>query len=219
MTGKEEKIETVSKKPYWLTFCLIGLTLPCIFFLYLVFWNDNQHNWIIDALGIFGTFLSFAGVILALYQIAQANRQLKNMITITEATEKAVKDNRDEIRTLISYADVAHLCEIIQNVEDHLCLNQIQLVLHQSRHIKTELIRIESQLSEEMDERKNKLNEIILTMGIDIQSMADHLINRKTTKKSTENDISLNLHLIHKNFEKARDEVVKIENELKNKKI
>lgn len=216
---KNKADNEVGKGPYIWIGSLLAVLLILTLTVYSVWGDDNKYGWVPNALSVLGTLVSLSGLILALYQIAQANLKLKNMRSITDATKTAVDENRSEIRNLLSYSDVVRISDKLQIVQEHLSKNQIPLALHITREIKDGVIGLKSRVERNFPESTDSLDKIIRDLGVDIQTLNDHLIDKKRRSSKEEQKSTLNCKAICKNMESAREEIIIIENKFRNNQI
>ena len=209
--------------PYYVGLTFLILVMSIGIALYHLFWSN--HEWIIDTVGAFGVSVSCLGVILALIQIKQAKlqielaqRKIDSVDAIAKATKTAVDSNKEEIRKLLSFADMAHLEEVVKNAQDNLHSKQYSRVIDLVKNIHRELIRVQSLFPDIPTKVDVNLQELIKNHGVDIHSLSDHII--KTTSRGKENDKgTLKPEIIFDNLELTRVAVIKIEMELRKDKV
>lgn len=209
--------------PYYLGLTLFILVLIAGIALYYLLWAD--HKWIIDILGAIGVSVSCLGVILALIQIKQANLQIElaqekidSVDAITKATKNAVDSSKEEIRKLLSFADMAHLEEVVKNAQDNLHSKQYSRVIDLVKNIHRELIRIQSLFPDIPPKVNVNLQELIKNHGVDIHSLSDHIFKTDLKGKGNEKG-TLKPNIIFDNLELTRVAVIKIEMELRKDKV
>ena len=199
---------------YWLIPSVIAMIMSVAFILYEIYFKTE--SWISDSIGLLGSIASLAGVFFALYQIKQANMQIKKVSKISVATQQAVENNRTEIRKFLSFSNMGHLIEIIKNTQNYVRSQDYKLAVILMQDIKDDMLRVNSELKEMLSDRENIMQEMITKINIDIQSLVSHSMQNKQqqNKQST-----LKPDVIHKNLEEAREFIIKIESDLKQDKI
>jgi len=186
------------------------------FFLWLIpylIWPGK--TWIGDMISVIGSFASLGGVILALKQIDQANTQINAVATVTEATQKAVIENRKEIRDFLSFSDIAHLIETMKNTQHHVLTKDYRSAVVMLQEVKDDMLRANNLFAEYLSLQDIDLPQHIKTINIDIDSLVHHITEsedkgRKSTLKPNE---------IHRNLETAREIIIKIESSLRKERL
>lgn len=199
---------------YWLIPSVIALIMVAAFILYEVFYKTK--GWINESIGLFGSIASLAGVFFALYQIKQANIQIKKVSQISEATQKAVENNRTEIRKFLSFSNMGHLIEIIKNTQNYVLSQDYKSAVILMQGIKDDMLRVNSELKEMISGNETKMQEMITKINLDIQSLVSHSMQ---IKEQQNKKMTLKPHVIHQNLEEAREFIIKIESGLKQDKI
>ena len=196
---------------YW----IFGLTIGVIvvwFILYKIFWDK------IDLMGeiinLVCGIASLCGVFLALIQIQQAKVQISSVSEIAEATNKAVLDNKREIREFLSFAEMGHLIEIIKNTQNYIRKKDYSSAVILMQEIKDDLLRADSQFSDLLKLLNIDMTDHIKKISIDIDSLVSNILQVQNMKDST-----LKPMIIHANLEDAREIVIKIEQNLKQEKV
>ena len=181
----------------------IGVFLAVAFFV----WNDNQ--WVKDLIEIVGILISLIGVLIAIYQVNQ-------VAEISEATNQAVKENRQEIKNFLSFSDMGHLAEKIKNAQNYIRKEDFPPSILLIQTIKDDLVIAVTDFESQITSLNIDLREIIKNISIDLRNLVDQNI---FLKKDLPPRIELNLSEIHHHLEIARESVIKIETYLKQTKI
>ncbi|MDE6702694.1 MAG: hypothetical protein K2K00_03350 [Muribaculaceae bacterium] len=168
-------------------------------------WNNIQ--WLSELVELCGILISLAGVVIAIVQVSQ-------VAEITAATNKAVKENRREIKNFLSFSDMAHLTEQIKNAQNYIRTNDYHPAIVLIQTIKDNLIKATPEFNNLIS--SIDIPEIITNISIDIRNLVEHNIY---VKQDSPRQNELNPAEIHEHLEIAREAVVKIESQLKQNKI
>lgn len=187
----------------------IGLILSvCVIIAVNVIWDkDSLAVKILEY--VFG-LASLTGVGLSLFQINQANARISRVGTVAEQIGKAVEDNREEIKNLISVTDAAHLIEVIKNAQSQIRKEDYHPAVILIQTIKDELLRHEA--SVESNEDKSCLLSHVRDLNIAITSLANLQI-----ANSHGNQVTIDSAMIHNQLENTRETIVKVEQHYKAK--
>lgn len=199
---------------YWWIYIIFIIVFGIMFTLSQTIWKD--YSWISNTMNVIGTFASLAGVVLALVQIKQTNTQIDLVSATTEATKKAVLENKDEIKRFLSYSEMGHLVEIIKNTQNYIIRNDYGTAVVLMQGIKDDLLRADIEYKNILDDHKLDITVLIKTLNSDIKSLVDFLMQAKKEKCVS---VSLRPDVIHSNLESAREEVIKIESIIKTKTL
>jgi len=174
-----------------------------------------EETWIANMIGVIGSIASLGGVILALIQIEQANTQIKAVESVAQATQKAVVENRKEIRDFLSFSDIAHLIETMKSTQHHVLTKDYKSAVVMLQEVKDDMLRANNQFAEYLSLQDIDLPQHIKTINIDIDSLVHHITEtedkgRKSTLKPNE---------IHRNLETAREIIIRIESSLRKERL
>lgn len=202
----------MTKTKYRIIFGFISSILILLLILAEIFWKEE--NWIIDAISLLCGIASLAGVALALIQIQKTDDQIKAISETTEKINKAVDDNREELRDFLSFAELRHLVGLIQTTQTFLRNNDFSSAVFLMQEIKDQMIRAGDQFEELRKKDKIPIPKAIKNLTIDIESLSNHMMKLQRKESST-----IILEGIHANLEISRGIIIKIENKLKQKKL
>lgn len=196
---------------YWLIFGVVAVVLVVLLCLALSVWKD--HAWIKDAIALAGSLASLAGVCIALIQIDQTNRDVDTVARIAEETQKAVEDNRYEIKRFLSFADMGHLIEIIKNAQTNIRKTDYQAAVILIQEIKDSLLRVEAEFADDLTKMNISAERNISDLSMDLGSLADFIM------KDPSSTSSIDPKVIHKHLEEVREIIIKVETSIKQDKI
>lgn len=199
---------------YWWTYIILILVLAVLFILSETVWSG--FLWINRAIGLLGTVVSFAGVVLALVQIQQTNKQIVTVSATAEATQKAVVENRNEIKRFLSFSDMGHLIEIIKNTQNYIRKNDYGTAVLLMQEIKDDMLRADTEFKDLLKEKDIDIIVLVKTINVDIKSLVDDMMQ---SKNNGERISTLKPHEIHSNLENAREIIIQIESIIKTQKI
>ena len=198
------KLNKISKN-YVSTFSILGFILIVAFAIGK--WNNIQ--WLSELVELCGILISLAGVVIAIVQVSQ-------VAEITVATNQAVQDNRKEIKNYLSFSEMGHLTEQIKNAQNHIRSYDYHPAIILIQTIKDNLIKANSEFNSLIKALGIDIHEIITNISIDIGNLVEHNIY---VKQESPRQNELNPAEIHDHLEIAREAVVNIESQLKQKKI
>ena len=209
----------MNKKQAITGFCSISAIMLLLFILSEVFKWDTVGN----TISLIGVLLSLGGVMMALVQIRQADIQIQtastDIQTVAETTakiEKAVEENKQEIRDFLSMSEVAHLVESIRYAQLHVRQKAYSNAALLLQMIKDDMIRANHQYSDVIASLKLDVPATITKLNLDIETLT---MNGLYKAKDIEDKHPLRPEIIHKNLEAAREIFIEIETALKQKKI
>lgn len=194
-----------TSKNYIIIFCLLGCLLIVLFAIGK--WWDIQ--WLTEIVELAGILISLTGVVIAIVQVSQ-------VAEITVATNKAVQENRQEIKNYLSFSEMGHLTEKIKNAQNHIRSYDYHPAIILIQTIKDNLIQANSDFSSLIDSLGIDMHDIITNIYIDIRNLVEHNI---FVKQQSPRQNELNPAEIHDHLEIAREAIVNIESQLKQKKI
>ena len=147
-----------------------------------IFWyGRNQNPPIPDInnfIGLAGSLLSLGGVLMALVQIRQADEQIQlsaaqihTVAQTTERIQKAVEENKQEIRDFLSMSEIAHLVESIRYAQLHVRQKAYSNAALLLQMIKDDMIRANYQYSDLIASLNLEVPATITKLNLDIESL------------------------------------------------
>lgn len=176
---------------------------------------DSTLDWIVNLIGILGSIASFSGVLIAIAQTRQSNRQIEQVATIATATAQAVRNSRKEIRDLMTVTDVAQIGERIKTAQNHIVSKEFIQAYGSIQSTRGDLLRIHEMQKDELAEAGLALEEHISDLNMDMQSLSEHI---NTVQKPNRRS-SLKPEVIHKHLADIEEVIIKIEMHFKTQKV
>lgn len=174
---------------------------------------NKDLDWIVNLIGIIGSIASFAGVLIAIAQTRQSNKQIQQVATTAEATAEAVRNNRQEIRDLLSIIDIVQLGERIKAAQNLILSKDFTLAYNAIQSTRDDLLRIHEMQKEDLAKAGISIESNISTLKIDMNSLSE-FINAKSKQAST-----LKPDVIHKHLADIGEIIIKIEAHFKKQKL
>lgn len=196
----------------------IGLFVLTVVAFIIIRSRFPEKQWLISLIGAIGSIASLCGVIIALFQIQQSNRQIQNVETVSIAIAQAVAQNREEIRNILMFSDIGHLCERIITAQNHILKNEIQIALLLMKNIKDDMTKLHFHLRDIFLKKESSLETHIQKINSDINTLAKYIIKTDLTL-SAQQESPYDSSKIHKNLEEARNAINQIEGIIKSSKL
>lgn len=176
---------------------------------------DPGLDWIVNLLGILGSIASFSGVLIAIAQTRQSNRQIEKVATTAEATAQAVKNSREEIRDFMTITDIAQIGERIKAAQNHIVSKEFIQAYTTIQSTRGDLLRIHEMQKEDLAEAELGLESHITTLNVDMQSLSEHI----NTMQKPNRRSSMKPEVIHTHLADIEEVIIKIEMHFKNRKV
>lgn len=177
----------------------------------LIILMANLISYLIDST-ILNNIISFISISATLLGLYLTYKQSKSAAEISIETQKAVEENKTEIKRLISLSDMSHLVEKIKNAQNYILSTDYQSAVILLKDVKDEMTRAHQDYKEALKKQNTDLAPIIQDLSIDIGSLAARIISIK--KGNGEVD-TLQPQKIHEHLESARDIIIRIESIIK----
>ena len=172
-------------------------------------------DWIVNLLGILGSIASFSGILIAIAQTRQSNRQIEKVATTAEATAQAVRNNRKEIRDFMTITDIAQIGERVKAAQNHIISKEFVLAYNTIQSTRGDLLRIHEMQKEALKESGLSIEKHIADLNIDMRSLSEHInTEHKPNRRS-----SLKPDVIHNHLADIEEIIIKIEMHFKNRKV
>lgn len=178
---------------FWLMLVVTFLIGIALIVLFIVFINeekpDQQRSLIV---GFIGVILSYLGIAFAIYQIYQANRQIKKIADVSEATQKAIETTNTEIQNLHSVIDLTINIEDIKTVQDEITSSKYEWAHFRLRELQGRVIEIKEHkyikesedLTKLIDEAHDEIRDVIQTLQKQINEPNHQIIDRDRANSS-----------------------------------
>lgn len=178
-----------------ITFFIIGLLIIVILYYNL---NETEKN-IVNFVSIFGTFLSFFGIVFAFLQ-------LENLKEINNNTNTEVKKSISRVNDILSISELSKGVKIIQEIQASIHNKKYELSLIRMKDLKHILIQTKHN-SKLIELTKNiEYEDSIMNLSIDINNVSDSLLKSNKT---------VNYSKVNSNLEGLSTKISELENKLK----
>lgn len=138
----------------------------------ILYYNLPQENKnVINFISIFGTFLSFFGIVFSFLQ-------LYNIKEINAQTQAEVNKSINKINDILSISELSKAIKIIQEIQQYLHSDKKELSLLRMKDLKQILIQIQYNGKLELANNE-EFNQYIVDLSIDINNISDNLLNEK----------------------------------------
>ena len=172
-------------------------------------------DWIVNLLGILGSIASFSGILIAIAQTRQSNRQIELVATTAEATAQAVKNSRKEIRDFMTITDIAQIGERIKAAQNHIISKEFVLAYNTIQSTRGDLLRIHEMQKDALRDSGLSIEKHIADLNIDMRSLSEHInTDHKPNRRS-----SLKPDVIHNHLADIEEIIIKIEMHFKTQKV
>lgn len=189
-------------KKYITVISWILIIILAVVYVICVIYDKQAWISIISLIGILATFIGL------LYTYLQSKTAAEN----SDATKKAVEENKAEIKRLISLSDMSHLIEKIKNTQNYILMEDYHSAVILMKDVKDDLTRAYQDYGNSLKVQDIEMNSVIKDLSIDIGSLASHLIK---SKKKDNPHFTLEPEKIHEHLESAREVIIKIEKIIK----
>lgn len=176
-------------------FFIIGLLVIIILYYNL---NETQKN-TVNFISIFGTFLSFFGIVFAFLQ-------LENLKEINNNTNIEVKKSLNRVNDILSISELSKGVKIIQEIQTSIHNEKYELSLIRMKDLKYILIQTKHNPKLIELTKKNEYEDSIIDLSIDINNISDSLLKTKKT---------VNYLKVNSNLEGLSTKISELENKLK----
>lgn len=183
---------------------VLGFLFIAGYVVYLCY--DETQKTLGDIIGISGLIISYLGVGVAVYQIHQANEQIKIVSNVTKATETAVKKNSKEILKFQSSVNTSALIGKIRDTQMFLSNNEFATTYILIEDIRQMLNHLHRTCSDKIKEDEELLKDTIKKLGTDSVSLLEAIESKRHRKP-----VSLKLTLIQKHLEIVSNIILKVE--------
>ena len=176
-------------------FFIIGLLIIIILYYNL---NETEKN-IINFISIFGTFLSFFGIVFAFLQ-------LESLKEINTNTNTEVKNSINRINDILSISELSKGIKVIQEIQTSIHNKKYELSLIRMKDLKYILIQTKHNSKLIELTKKDEYEDSIINLSIDINNVSDSLL--KPNK-------AINYSKVNSNLEDLSTKISELENKLK----
>lgn len=171
---------------------------------------------IIELIGIIGSIASFTGVIIALFQIRQADEEIKIVGNVARATQTAVAENRNEIKQFLTFSEIGQLVEMVKAAQNHLVTKNYNAALIKLQDIKDNLVRTYHEHHLKERHKEEQFYKYIKSIGKDIDSLAKYNIGNEDDGFDI---VETEANSMHHNLEVTREILIEIESIIKRHKL
>lgn len=156
------------------TFIVIILTLVGFFIAALTVWAKN--TWVKDLLNFIGSIASLIGILIALIQNINTQKEVDLVKEISRSTRAAVEETRNSVKKSLNAVQVTKYCEKTKLIQELLSNEEFKTVLHLSRDLKEAIVELRAYLLElQQQEMETVLTTHILNLGKNISYLQSGL--------------------------------------------
>ncbi|MCD8413700.1 hypothetical protein [Tenacibaculum finnmarkense] len=174
---------------------IIGLLIIIILYNNL---NETDKN-TVNFISIFGTFLSFFGIVFAFLQ-------LESIKEINTNTHKEVKASISRINDILSISELSKGVKIIQEIQTSIQNKKYELSLIRMKDLKYILIQTKHNSKLIEYTKKEEYENSIINLSIDINNVSDSILKPNKT---------VNYSKVNSNLEGLSTKISELENKLK----
>lgn len=148
-------------------FILIILALVGCFIAALTAWKED--TWVKDVLNFVGSIASLIGILIALIQNINTQKEVDLVKEISESTKAAVEETRNSVKKSLNVIQVTKYCEKTNLIQELLGNKEFKTVIHLSRDLQEAIVELQTYLLEsEEKEMIDQLSTHIMTLGKNI---------------------------------------------------